>query len=103
MDAFRFAPELFEVRNDVMAALGEQGYDWLSHYSAVDPLHDAYGIEVCGIPDREDALQILSILHGMFPGWTSGGPEYKGYGREAGWKARVIRDGTSRGCQQAAS
>ena len=38
MDTFRFAPELFEHRNDVIAALAEAGFDWLSHYSSVDPL-----------------------------------------------------------------
>ena len=47
MDAFRFAPELFEVRNDVMQRLTDEGFDWLSHYSSVDPIHDCYGIEVC--------------------------------------------------------
>ena len=35
MDVFRFAPELFEVRINVMERLGEEGLDWLSHRSAV--------------------------------------------------------------------
>lgn len=95
MDAFRFAPELFEFRSSVMAEFSERGFDWLSHYSAVDPLHDCYGIEVCGIADKEDAVQILSILQAMCPDWTRGRLEYKGYGREAGWKARISRDGTA--------
>lgn len=95
MDCFRFAPELFEIRNDVMAELSERGFAWLSHYSAVDPLHDVYGIEVCGIANQDDASQILRILNGMFPDWKPGRLEYAGYGREAGWKARVMRDGTA--------
>ena len=72
MDTFRFAPELFEYRNNVIAALAEAGFDWLSHYSSVDPLHDVYGIEVCGIHKREDAIQILRLLIGMFPSWKPG-------------------------------
>jgi len=72
MDAFRFSPELFEFRNDVMAALSDAGFDWLSHYSAVDPLHDVYGIEVCGIHDREDAVAILQLLIKMYPDWRPG-------------------------------
>jgi hypothetical protein len=72
MDAFRFAPELFEYRNDVITALGEAGFDWLSHYSSVDPLHDVYGIEVCGIRDQDDAIQIQDLLVQMFPAWHPG-------------------------------
>lgn len=92
MDAFRFAPELFEVRSDVMAALGDRGYEWLSHYRAVDPVHDAFGIEVCGINDLGDATQILAIVTAMFPGWRPSSLEYKDYGREPGWKVKVVRD-----------
>ena len=50
----------------------EAGFDWLSHYSSVDPLHDVYGIEVCGIHEQEDAIQILGLLAGMFPSWKPG-------------------------------
>ena len=71
-DVFRFAPELFEVRTDVIAELSERGFDWLSHYSAVDPIHDTYGIEVCGIHDRDDAVAIQELLIDLFPGWRSG-------------------------------
>ena len=72
MDAFRFAPELFECRSDVMTTLSEAGFDWLSHYSAVDPLHDVYRIEVCGIREREDAVAILGVLMEMYPTWKPG-------------------------------
>jgi hypothetical protein len=72
MDAFRFAPELFEYRNDVIAALRDAGFDWLSHYSSVDPMHDVYGIEVCGIREQEDAHQIQNLLVEMFPSWKPG-------------------------------
>ena len=72
MDAFRFAPELFEVRTDVMAALSDEDFDWLSHYSSVDPLHDLYGIEVCGIHQLDDAKSILKLLMRMFPEWMPG-------------------------------
>jgi len=72
MDAFRFAPELFEVRTNVMERLTEEGFNWLTHYSSVDPIHDNYGIEVCGILQREDAVSIQQLLISMFPAWTPG-------------------------------
>ena len=72
MDAFRFAPELFEHRNDVIAMLNQAGFAWLSHFSAVDPLHDVYGIEVCGICEKDDATQIQQLLIQMFPAWHPG-------------------------------
>ena len=71
-DAFRFAPELFEFRNEVMTSLSAAGFDWLSHYSAVDPLHDVFGIEVCGIHEKSDAVQMLKLLIRMFPNWNPG-------------------------------
>lgn len=72
MDPFRFAPELFHDRNDVITALAEAGFDWLSHYSSVDVLHDVFGIEVCGIHEKDDAVRILDLLIEMFPSWKPG-------------------------------
>jgi hypothetical protein len=91
MDAFRFCPDLFELRNDVLATLDEAGFQWLSHFSSVDPMHDLYGIEVCGIIREEDSNAILGVLRGMFPSWYFGCC-FKDYGREPGFKARVFRD-----------
>ncbi len=71
-DSFRFAPGLFETRTDVIEELSYRGFDWLSHYSSVDPIHDCYGIEVCGIHDKDDATDILQILIEMFPDWRPG-------------------------------
>ena len=71
-NVFRFAPELFETRTDVIAELADRGFDWLSHYSSVDPIHDCYGIEVCGIRDQHDAASILDILIELFPDWRPG-------------------------------
>ena len=71
-DTFRFAPELFEIRSDVISELSDHGFEWLTHYSSVDPIHDCYGIEVCGIRERDDAESILYILVRMFPDWRPG-------------------------------
>jgi hypothetical protein len=71
-DVFRFAPELFETRTDVIAKLADRGFEWLSHYSSVDPIHDCYDIEVCGIHDEGDAVAILDMLIEMFPDWRPG-------------------------------
>jgi hypothetical protein len=92
MDAFRFSPELFEVRADVMAMLDHNGYFWLSHYSSVDCLHDLYGIEVCGVHAKETADVIRQLLLRRFPNWLSPTPYYKDFGREIGWKVKIHRD-----------
>jgi hypothetical protein len=72
MDSFRFAPELFECRTDVMAVLEDAGFVWLTDYSSVDPLHDVYGIEVCGIREKADAVAILQLLRSLFSAWIPG-------------------------------
>lgn len=92
MDAFRFCPELFELRGDVMAKLAREGYLWRSHYSSIDGMHDLYGIEVCGIHEREDAIAIRELLIVMFPRWISGPVRYQDYGREIGWMTEIHRD-----------
>jgi hypothetical protein len=92
MDAFRFSPELFQLRAEVVEKLEQSGFQWLSHYSAVDCLHDLYGIEVCGIHEKGDALTIRGVLSDMFPNWIVGCLCYKDYGREPGWKTQIYRD-----------
>jgi len=52
MDAFRFAPELFEVRTNVMERLTEEGFN-------------------C-ILQRDDAVEIQKLLMVMFPAWMPG-------------------------------
>lgn len=72
MDAFRFSPDLFEHRARVIEELDSRGFSWLSHYSAIDCMHDVYGLEVCGIHEREDAVSIREVLVEMFPAWKPG-------------------------------
>jgi len=55
-------------------------------------LNSHYGIEVCGIRDKDDAIAIRNILTRMFPEWTPGCLDCKDYGREPGWIATVERD-----------
>jgi hypothetical protein len=50
----------------------DAGYEWLFHYSSVDPLHDIYGIEVCGIHEQSGALRIRDLLLQMFPNRSLG-------------------------------
>ena len=97
MAAFQFSPELIEVRADVIARLDEEGFQWLSHYGSVDPDHEDYGIEVCGIQRREDAVSILGVLESMFPDWRNSRYWHKDYGAEPGWKVQITRDRRSRG------
>ena len=69
---FRFFPELFEHRTLAIDALAERGFMWLSHYSAVDPMHEEFGLEVCGIHAEQDAKAIQMLLEKLFPSWRPG-------------------------------
>jgi murein DD-endopeptidase MepM/ murein hydrolase activator NlpD len=91
-DPSRFASELFEHRNRVIAELREHGFDWMTHYSSVEVLQDTYGIEVCGIRGDDGAIEILGILRRIFPSWTEGWTYCKGFGRDQGFVALIQRD-----------
>jgi len=93
MPEFRFYPELFECRTKLLDVLEDNDYQWLSHFSAVDLVHEAYGLEVCGIKDEEDAIYIDSIFHALFPDWKYGCRCLKDYGdRDVGWRVKRCRD-----------
>ena len=68
----RFSPELFEDRNRVIEALDEGGFSWLGDFTAVEPLHDVYGIEVRGIRRGDDANRIQELLEHLYPDWRPG-------------------------------
>lgn len=89
MNSFRFSPELLQTRSEVISLLNDEGFEWLSHFGGVDPMHDIYGIEVCGIHQEEDAREIMKILINNFPNWKHHRIVLKDWGREYGWIARV--------------
>ena len=94
----RFAPELFECRSEAQALLAEADILWLSHYSSVDPLHDLYGLEVCGIRDEQIAERIHELLRERFPAWGPSRCYYKDWGtRDVGWMVQIHREPHSRG------
>ncbi len=92
MKAFRFEPELFVYRPDVVNALGEAGFEWLVDFTAVDVLHDLFGLEVCGIAKEADAQRIEKLLRQMFPAWKFWYHVYYDGEREPGWKVVIHRD-----------
>ena len=92
MSEFQFHPQLFEERTRVMEALSSAGYEWLSHYSSVDVIHDQHGIEVCGIRDKDDAGSIRALIGRLYPRWHSNKLAFKDFGIEPGYKAKVYRD-----------
>jgi hypothetical protein len=91
--SFQFHPELFDHRNAALEALDEHGLVWLSDFSSVDLLHDVFGLEVCGIAERSDAMRIKRILTRLFADWPHSHIGLKDYGdRDLGWKVIVHRD-----------
>jgi hypothetical protein len=93
MEQFAFHPELFELRNLVLEMLADHGFLWLSNYGSVDMQHDVYGLEVCGIHQKEDAHAILTLLRKQFPSWLHTRMYYKDAStREPGWKVIISRD-----------
>lgn len=91
--AFAFHPQLFEHRTEALEALAAAGYAWLSDFSSVDLLHEVYGLEVCGIPDRDDARAIRRVLRRTFRRWPFCNLSLKDWGdRDLGWRVVIHRD-----------
>jgi hypothetical protein len=88
---FSFHPELFDDRTKAMEALAAAGFDWFVHYSAIDLIHDQYGLEVCGIPDEKDAETIQKIMRRTFPHWRYTRIYYHDYTRDRGWKVEIYK------------
>jgi len=88
---FSFRSELFEDRATAIEALAAKGFDWFVHYSAIDLLHDLYGLEVCGIPEELDAKRILKIMESTFSEWTCTRISYHDGSRDQGWKVEIYR------------
>ncbi len=91
VNGFRFEPELFGYRDQALSELSKVGYEWLAHFTAIDLLHDIYGLEVCGITKESDAFEIQSILFDTFSNWKHGRIDYKD-GEHHGWKVIIHRD-----------
>ncbi|MDB6021488.1 MAG: hypothetical protein JWQ04_1345 [Pedosphaera sp.] len=66
---FDFYPELFADRARASEALEEAGYTWFCDYSAIDLLHEEYGLEVCGLQTEQDARAVAEALRDGFPHW----------------------------------
>jgi hypothetical protein len=91
--SFAFHPDLFELRTELLAFLGERGFTWLTDFKSVDPLHDCYGLEVGGIADRTTADAILRTLQRRFRNWHYRHWWCKGSNEvEPGWVVVLHRD-----------
>jgi len=75
-----------------MEALAANGYEWFTDFSSVDLMHDLFGLEVCGIPEEEDAVVVLAILEEVFPEWPYSDIHYHDYDRDRGWKALIFKN-----------
>lgn len=95
---FAFHPDLFELRTEFLALLGERGFTWLTDFKSVDPMHDCFGLEVGGIADRRTADAILRTLQDRFPDWHYRHWWCKGCSEiEPGWVVVLHRDPEPRG------
>jgi hypothetical protein len=91
MSEFAFHPELFEHRTLALEALAQRDYIWLEDFTSIDLLHDVFGLEVCGIPEKRNAAIILSILREAFPDWSHSDIYYHQYERDRGWKSIIFQ------------
>jgi hypothetical protein len=86
---FVFHPELFEHRGRASALLEDAGYAWFSDYSSIEPVHEDYGLEICGIRDDRDVKPILDALQEGFPHWHHHNYCQHEGGREPGWSVAI--------------
>ncbi|MCX7429074.1 MAG: hypothetical protein NTW96_26040 [Planctomycetia bacterium] len=93
MESFEFHAELFDLRNEVLEALSDNGFAWLSDFGSIDLQHDVYGLEVTGIREEADAVVIENLLRTKFPGWRHCRTFYEDQNvGELGWKVMISRD-----------
>lgn len=59
---FRFAPELFEVKAWVQELLAQDDIIWMIDYQSIGVMHDDYGIEIEGIPNKDICHAIQALL-----------------------------------------
>jgi len=88
---FSFHSDLFEYRTKAMEVLSHRGIEWLEHYSAIDLLHNEFGLEVCGIKEKENGTAILRILKNAFSEWPCTEMYYRDYERDRGWKVIICK------------
>ena len=92
MNPFQFEPELFSYRASVIEILNRAGYEWPTHFNSIDLIHDRFGLEVCGIAEKRDALGMLRILRQALREWRFYHLSYKERGRDTGWKVVIHRE-----------
>ena len=92
MSEFHFHAELFEARAKLIAALARRDILWFSDYPTIDVLHEEYGLEVCGVQEKETALRIGWVMVETFPDWPYGALFLKTWGTgDPGWKVIVAK------------
>jgi hypothetical protein len=82
---FEFHPELFEHRSRASELLETAGYTWFSDFSSIEPIHEEYGLEICGILNEGDVGPIAEALQRGFPHWHHQRICLQDHGREPGW------------------
>jgi hypothetical protein len=83
---FQFHPELFESKGRATEILESAGFAGFSDYSAIDLLHEEFGLEVCGIHEESSVEPIAQAMRAGFPHWHYSHVSRKNCGREPGWK-----------------
>jgi hypothetical protein len=83
---FQFHPKLFECKGRASEILDSAGFAWFSDYSAIDLLHEEFGLEVCGIHEECSVEPIAQAMRTGFPHWHYSRVCHKNCGREPGCK-----------------
>jgi hypothetical protein len=84
-----FYPELFGHRGRASELLADAGYAWFSDYASLDPVHEDFGLEICGIQKDRDVRPILDVLQAGFPHWHHHHFGLQEAGREPGWSVTI--------------
>ena len=91
-DPYSFSSELLALKEELILDLSSAGYELGVDYSSVDILHDVHGLEVCGILNPLEAIQIIRLLIRLFPGWSPGWLHAPDAACQQGWVARIQRN-----------
>lgn len=90
MKKFRFHPELFDARTEVLMLLELDGLELFWDFKAVDVNHEDYGLDVEGITSKDVAKKIAKTLRDWFPKWRYlRGRRYRGEWCVSIWRRKT--------------
>jgi hypothetical protein len=84
-------PELIQHRSRLMEVLAAAGFKWPTHFSTIELDPANFGLVVCGLPDRIEAVRVLAILRRALSDWKHSSLFATEDSHDPGWRVKIAR------------